>query len=723
MTRRARELATVLGGLTAVTLAFTYPLATQLASTLPGDLGDPALNAWILGWVSDRIGHGGAGLWTPPIFFPYRLTLAYSENLLGIAAFVAPIFWATRSPVVTYNLAYLATYVLAGFGAYVLVRELGGRRSAAWLAGLAFAFCPYRAAQSVHLQMLATGWMPLGLAALHRWSRTSSRWALAGFSAAYVLQVLSNGYTLYFFALPAGVVALGALRWRDDGFRRRLAELVAAGAAIVAALAPVLHLYLRVRDEQGLVRGVDEIRDFGADLGSFLHAAPGIVSARWLPGFAKAEGELFPGLVTVILAAVAWVTWSRDESAERRRARRVYTTIAALAAVLALGVAPTAWGHPFLPTAPYRWLLHVVPGLDGLRVPARLAVVLTLGLAVLAGLGGSWLVGRARPGARVPVVALFAAALVLEGHPGATVTQPLGLLERHRDDPINEWLAKAPPGAVLQLPFSDGTPRTVVTDLAYQWAIAKHGHPIVNGYSGYGSPLARFLARQGSPLAELERTDELLSFLRSIGVRYVVARNRPPYRESPGRPARALEAIRAAAEQVAREDRVPSAVIFTLREASPEASPAPLSSETLAGEDTTIAVSRGGDRVAALTDRNPDTRWLTGSPQTGTDWLRVRLRAATAVSGIRLVMQQRSLGDYPRELRVRGIDDAGGEVTLFEGGALAALGRSLVSTPSRPAIALGWDARRLRTIEVTSTGRAACCGWSVHEVEVLAPPP
>lgn len=721
MNRRARELAIALGGFVAVTLAFTYPLAAHLTSTLPGDLGDPALNAWILGWVSERLAHGGAGVWSPPIFFPYRLTLAYSENLFGIAPFVAPIHWATGNPVLVYNVAYLASYAFAGFGAYVLMRELGGRRSAAWLAGLAFAFCPYRAAQSVHLQMLMTGWMPLGLAALHRWSRTGSRWALAGFAISYVLQVLSNGYTLYFFALPAAVVATSALRWRENGWRRRLAELAVAGGAIVTALAPVLHLYLRVRQEQGLVRGVDEIRDFGADLGSFLHAAPGIVSARWFPGFAKPEGELFPGLVIVILAVLAWVSWRRDESAERREARRLYTIVAALAAVLALGVAPMAWGRPLLPTAPYAWLLHVVPGLDGLRVPARLAVVLTLALAVLAGLGGSWLVARGpRPAARVALVALLSIAVVLEGYPGATATEPLGLLERHRDDPVNAWLAKDPPGAVLQLPFSDATPRTVLTDLAYQWAIARHGHPIVNGYSGYGSPLARFLARQGSPLQEIERTGELLALLRSIGVRYVVARNIPPYRETPSGAWRALTELRAATDQIEREERVGTANVFTLREPGPTEAPQELAA--IPPASYRVQTSQGPSRAELLSDGDLETRWITSAPQRGGDWLRVELNEARPIAGVELALDQRTVSEYPRELVIRARDTRGEEAELYHGGTLVALGRSLVSTPAKPAVRIEWEPLEARELLIEATGRSACCRWSVHELRLLAPP-
>ncbi len=70
---------------------------------------------------------------------------------------------------------------------YLLVRELTGRRDAAWLAGLLFACLPYRVAQLTHLQVLMAGWMPLALLGLHRYFRTGSRSALAGFVAAYVL--------------------------------------------------------------------------------------------------------------------------------------------------------------------------------------------------------------------------------------------------------------------------------------------------------------------------------------------------------------------------------------------------------------------------------------------------------------------------------------------------------------------------------------------------------
>src|SRR5262245_18200888 len=94
-----REATLVAGSFIVLSIAATWPLVRHLSNTLPGDLGDPLLNAWTLGWGADRLRHWLSGLWEAPILFPVRHTLAFSETLLGIAVFVAPIIWVTRNPI------------------------------------------------------------------------------------------------------------------------------------------------------------------------------------------------------------------------------------------------------------------------------------------------------------------------------------------------------------------------------------------------------------------------------------------------------------------------------------------------------------------------------------------------------------------------------------------------------------------------------------------------
>ena len=104
--------------------------------------------------------------------------------------------------VLTYNVAYIGSYALAGFGMFLLTRALWGRADAAVLSGLAFALTPYRLAQSTHLQVLMNGgcrsvcWDCIGTC------QGSRRWLLV-FAAVYLLTGLSNGYHLYFFLLPS----------------------------------------------------------------------------------------------------------------------------------------------------------------------------------------------------------------------------------------------------------------------------------------------------------------------------------------------------------------------------------------------------------------------------------------------------------------------------------------------------------------------------------------
>ena len=136
--------ATLLAFLTFVAAALlaTYPLLRQPSRTIAGGLADPIILTTVLAWDADRLLHGLHGLWDLPILYPRHWTLAYSEHMLGVAIFTAPIQWMFGNAVLTYNVAYIGSYVLAGFGMFLLTRALWGRADAAVLAGLAYALTP-----------------------------------------------------------------------------------------------------------------------------------------------------------------------------------------------------------------------------------------------------------------------------------------------------------------------------------------------------------------------------------------------------------------------------------------------------------------------------------------------------------------------------------------------------------------------------------------------------
>ena len=206
----ATELVAVLAGLVALTLAATFPLILHPATLLPNDIGDPLLNAWILEWDATAIRHGLNGLWDAPIYFPYSHTLAYSDHLLGIAVFTAPLQWLTSNPVLVYNLAFIASYANAGLGMYLLARVVTERRDAAAVAAAIYAFSAFRVAHFAHLQWLMTGWLPLSLWALHRYFATGGWRFLLASGSFYVMQCLTANYFAYFGLLPLAAVGMAS---------------------------------------------------------------------------------------------------------------------------------------------------------------------------------------------------------------------------------------------------------------------------------------------------------------------------------------------------------------------------------------------------------------------------------------------------------------------------------------------------------------------------------
>jgi hypothetical protein len=105
--------------LVALTHAFTWPLAPNLDRAV-ADPGDPLINIWILDWDWWATLHQPLSLFQANAFHPAKASLAYSENLYGIAVLLFPLRAFGVGPVAAYNLAMIAGIAFCGFGAYLL---------------------------------------------------------------------------------------------------------------------------------------------------------------------------------------------------------------------------------------------------------------------------------------------------------------------------------------------------------------------------------------------------------------------------------------------------------------------------------------------------------------------------------------------------------------------------------------------------------------------------
>ena len=741
----------------AVTAVLAFPLVRSLSVRFPSDPADPVLNAWILWWNTQALPLTQEW-WHAPAFYPTPNIMAYSEHLVGLIPIYTPFYWITGSPVVAYNLTFLLTFPLSGWAAYLLGRELTGRRDAAWLAGLAFAFAPYRMDQLAHLQVLASFWMPLALLGLHRYVRVQSWKGLLLFVVATAMQGLSNGYFLAF--LPV-LVALWAFWFSPTRhWWKRVGTIGIAGGLATLPSLPFLLQYQSVHASLGLHRTAMEVESYSADLTGLLSGAPHL----WLWGsfdwFRQPEGQLFPGIAVVVLIVLALCqsSWRSSQvvSGTLRVIRIVsmsiaFTTTVGLGYYLVAGPWQVSmFGMTLALTSVAQWFpvtllagtlsFLVSPvGVEAYRRRSPLAFYLFAGfvLTLLAmgpypSVSGTTIMNYSPylglmqlpgfDGLRVParfwmlvLVCLSAAVAIAyarvvrsDGHARGVICGIAAvfiLLDGWAVIPIvpapvqSEILNDRAVGPVLELPLGWRD-----DDVAAMLRSATHHQPVVNGHSGYTAPHYGALAYGLGHSRE-----ELLRELGARGVRHIrIDRANPeaPHYESLVASSGLLRLVAETGTEALYEYRDrPDVVPFMVFE----------------GESislSAVTANTNNHLVHFATDRDSSTRWFSGAQDMGQQ-LVLDLGAPRPLGG--LVMRLgRYRSDFPRLLGIE-LSTDGQSWELVRGGPtdVEALRASFQDPETMPLVfdLEGETARYLRLRQMASEQEFY---WSVAEVEVIA---
>ena len=739
-----------------LTLVLTYPLVGRLSSALPSDLGDPLLNTWILWWNSTVLPFSEAW-WHAPLFYPTADGAAFTEHLVGISVFATPIVWVTGNPIVAYNVAFLLSFPLSGLAAYLLCSELTGRRDAAWVAGLAYGFCPYRIVQLPHLQVLSSYWMPLALLGLHRYLAEPQRRWLALFGVSSLLQGLSNGYYLLYFP----ILVVGWLGWFLPAAHRwkRVAAVGVAWGVSVLPLAPVLWRYQQVHERLGFVRSLAEIRSYSADITGLLSASEILSLWGFLDAFTRPEGELFPGFAVVVLV-VAGLTRVTRAAHDRQTAFVIWLRrgLAGSAAVLFLAamvgwvIGPwdvTVLGLPIIVdtldkpiseglvclvlfglTSPVVSTARRLRSAFGFYLLAAAALwILTLGpFPTFMGhqfiIDAPYLWFMQLPGfdaLRVPArfwmvavgcvsiaAGLAYARVVPVGARWSRVALGVvsvailadGWTTRMPVVPVparSQILERAAAGPVLELPLGD-----LFDDVAAMYRAIYHGRPVANGYSGHGAPHYQMLAHA------LETFDpDILTGLSRLGVRdLLVNRNSDP----DGVYADYLVA-HAGTRLVAADGRE---TLYRL----PVAPPAPPRVQGTVVPVTGLEANVDADGTSFAVDGDRMTRWETGPQRPGHELI-VELDRTYAIEAVILELGPFS-DDFPRLLLVELSEDRQTWVEAWRGTTTAAAMVGALADPIAHPIALRLDGRTARYVRLRQLATDPIYYWSIAELTVMA---
>lgn len=486
-------------------VVMTWPLAAHIGTQVPANLQDPLLQAWQVAWDGHALLHQPLHFFQANAFWPARDSLAFSDALVGYAP-VGLIGSGPEAALVRYDVLFLFASALAFLGAYLLVRELGARPGAATVAGIAFAYAPWRLTQSAHLHVLSSGGVPLSLYLLLRGYRRG-RPGLVIAGGLVATWQLTLGFTLglqlsYLLLVLAVLFAAGWVRRGRPRLDRGLLLASAGGAVLLLAVGALLaRPYLRVADAHPEARRTLAEVKFYSPPAKGLLAAPGNdrvwggVSKRILGGAAlSTEDALFPGAALLLLALLG--LGARSYS---RRLRAGLLAAVLITAVLSLGFRVAG------DLSPYRLLYELAPGWQAVRTPGRLTTLTLLALALLAAAGAQRLIhaaeDRRRPAGWI-LAALLSALVLLEG--SGRVAHPV--------------VPKPPAGYSLTAAPQLHLPSSVIADPLYMYWSTDSFRALVNGYSGF-DPRSLVALRALSARFPDGRS---VAYLRRLGVSSVV---------------------------------------------------------------------------------------------------------------------------------------------------------------------------------------------------------
>ena len=370
---------TLLAGiaLTALTCAYTWPLAIHVASAVPHDRGDPLLVTWILWWSTKALPLT-QHWWNAPAFYPSTGVLGFSENLLSLVPIAAPFLAFTSTPLLAYNVLFLLSYVLSRAGclllrarAHVATRRGVRRRDRVRVRTL-----PTLASESsaAALVVLDAGFARRAASVL---DRTGDRRSRSCLPRAWLLQALASGYYMFFLSLLVVLwLAWFGIRRLDA---RQLATIAVCWIAAAIIMTPLLLGYRGIHLQYGSRTESRGIAYYSADIAGIVSASRESLLWSGLHAVREIEAEMFPGITIVLLAGAGLVMAAR-RGVEHRSTLTFYSLAALLMWLLTLGPRPSLLGRPLGISGPYALLMYL-PGFDEMRVPARLWMLAVLCLS------------------------------------------------------------------------------------------------------------------------------------------------------------------------------------------------------------------------------------------------------------------------------------------------------------------------------------------------------
>lgn len=354
---------------------------------LPGDLGDPRFNSYVLEHLYQWMTGLAPKLWSPAFFYPFENTLAFSDNHFGTGWIYALIRVMGFDREYAYAGWFAVAVILNFWATYYALKKLNFSVLAAAAGAFTFAFGLAVLHKEAHAQLTYRFAIPLAFYAFYQF-------LLSG-RTVYLAQAAAWGAVQFYLSIYLGVflayllITTAVVYWsvNEKRTQSRFKEIWSRGltrsgvmswgviclcAFLVAVL---LYQYQIISLQYGFRRSAAEIMTMIPRPSSYLVADRSVLSSwvgSWVSGIPmRHEHQMFFGLGASLIALVGCVVaWRHERNGSLVR-------VAAIT-LFVLVLLTTMFG-----SYSFYSLVLKVPGLSSVRAVSRVVLVMMLPLAIL----------------------------------------------------------------------------------------------------------------------------------------------------------------------------------------------------------------------------------------------------------------------------------------------------------------------------------------------------
>lgn len=477
-------------------LIVIQPLGPGL-SRLPGDLGDSRLNNYILEHDYRWLKGTDPSLWNMPDFYPYPLTLAFSDNHLGSMFFYSAFRRLRFSREQAFQAWYILSFCLNYFASAVVLKRFNLKPLAIALGSFFFTLGLPVFGQETHVQLFYRFGVPLACFALWQFTQTPHWkyfirmlfWLVWQFwLSIYIGYFLTLLLAAAFLLIPLQEKSLRIDKYWFSVFKRASQSLLkkqavlfgVAGLGILNCLVLLLYPYLSAQKIYGFTRSWGAVVKMLPTLQSYLTADQAVF---WKPvslatpflSSARGEHQLFIGIIPVLLLLLGGV-W-RFSSPHRKMAL-AFLSAAGLLVILTLNLDGRSLYH----------LLWIFPGVNSIRAVTRIILVLMWPVALFLAVEVDALL-------RLPHLTMnyaFLSAILLTMMMAESIytTQPTYSIQESitRLQKLDRKIPALLPADPVLYVWNSDEPAWYLTELDAMLLSQNLNWPVLNGYSGNFPP-------------------------------------------------------------------------------------------------------------------------------------------------------------------------------------------------------------------------------------------